>query len=152
MSLIDVGSNSRPAFFDLSGDWKADADVRVSVAFGSGQLRLPRDVTVQGLTGHLATQNGPATGPEGEIGPPTLNLDVHFDVGDIQVNLADKKDRKRSSHEIARAIRDELAAIGREFDASVKIAEVPPGPRVNRPVVGSGITRDAPVSATYTTR
>jgi multidrug efflux pump subunit AcrB len=56
-------------------------------------------------------------------------------VGDIQVNLVDKKHRKRSSHEIARSIRDELAAIGEEHGASVKIAEVPPGPPVMAPIV-----------------
>jgi multidrug efflux pump subunit AcrB len=55
--------------------------------------------------------------------------------GDIQVNLVDKHHRKRSSHEIARSVRDELAEIGREFEASVKIAEVPPGPPVMSPIV-----------------
>jgi multidrug efflux pump subunit AcrB len=56
-------------------------------------------------------------------------------VGDIQVNLLDKHDRKRSSHEIARAVRDELAPIGRRNDASVKVVEVPPGPPVISPIV-----------------
>ena len=56
-------------------------------------------------------------------------------VGDIQVNLADKHHRKRSSHEIARSVRGELAAVGQEFGASVKIAEVPPGPPVMAPIV-----------------
>ena len=55
--------------------------------------------------------------------------------GDIQVNLVDKHHRKRSSHEIARSVRGELAEIGREFGASVKIAEVPPGPPVMSPIV-----------------
>jgi multidrug efflux pump subunit AcrB len=62
-------------------------------------------------------------------------LRADSNVGDIQVNLADKKHRKRSSHEIARSIRDELATIGREYGASVKIAEVPPGPPVMAPIV-----------------
>ncbi len=56
-------------------------------------------------------------------------------VGDIQVNLVDKKHRDRSSHEIARAVRDELAEIGRRYDASVKVVEVPPGPPVISPIV-----------------
>ena len=56
-------------------------------------------------------------------------------VGDIQVNLVDKKHRDRSSHEIARAVRDELARIGRRYDASVKVVEVPPGPPVISPIV-----------------
>jgi multidrug efflux pump subunit AcrB len=56
-------------------------------------------------------------------------------VGDIQVNLVDKSQRERSSHEIARSIRDDLQRIGRQFDANVKMAEVPPGPPVQAPLV-----------------
>ena len=56
-------------------------------------------------------------------------------VGDIQVNLVDKHYRDRSSHEIARAVRDELAPIGRRNNASVKVVEVPPGPPVISPIV-----------------
>ena len=56
-------------------------------------------------------------------------------VGDIQVNLADKSDRKRSSHEIARAVRDQLAPVGQRNNASVKVVEVPPGPPVISPIV-----------------
>ncbi len=56
-------------------------------------------------------------------------------VGDIQVNLADRKDRDRSSHEIARAVRDLLAPIGQANKASVKVVEVPPGPPVISPIV-----------------
>jgi len=56
-------------------------------------------------------------------------------VGDIQVNLVDKKHRDRSSHEIALAVRDELAEIGRRHNASVKVVEVPPGPPVISPIV-----------------
>ena len=33
-------------------------------------------------------------------------------VGDIQVNLVDKHDRDRSSHEIARAVRDAIGPVG----------------------------------------
>jgi multidrug efflux pump subunit AcrB len=56
-------------------------------------------------------------------------------VGDIQVNLLDKKHRDRSSHEIARAVRADLAEIGRRHSASVKVVEVPPGPPVMSPIV-----------------
>ncbi|NIA27302.1 MAG: AcrB/AcrD/AcrF family protein [Desulfobulbaceae bacterium] len=56
-------------------------------------------------------------------------------VGDIQVNLVNKKHRDRSSHQIALAVRDELAEIGRRYDASVKVVEVPPGPPVISPIV-----------------
>ncbi|QDH69194.1 efflux RND transporter permease subunit [Marilutibacter alkalisoli] len=56
-------------------------------------------------------------------------------VGDLQVNLVDKHDRHRQSHEIARALRPALAAIGGAHGASVKVVEVPPGPPVLAPLV-----------------
>ena len=56
-------------------------------------------------------------------------------VGDLQVNLVDKHLRKRQSHDIARALRPQLAAIGKRHGASVKVVEVPPGPPVLSPLV-----------------
>ena len=56
-------------------------------------------------------------------------------VGDIQVNLADRKKRDRKSHEIAASVRAPLQEIGRRFNANVKIVEVPPGPPVQAPLV-----------------
>lgn len=56
-------------------------------------------------------------------------------VGDLQVNLVDKHNRDRQSHEIARAIRPMLAKIGERHGASVKVVEVPPGPPVLSPLV-----------------
>jgi multidrug efflux pump subunit AcrB len=56
-------------------------------------------------------------------------------VGDIQVNLQDKHNRKRSSHEIALAVRNPLVEIGEKYSASVKVVEVPPGPPVQAPLV-----------------
>lgn len=55
--------------------------------------------------------------------------------GDIQVNLIDDSDRKRQSHDIGTAIRPYLQEIGRQFDANVKVVEVPPGPPVLAPLV-----------------
>ncbi len=55
--------------------------------------------------------------------------------GDIQINLADKAQRDRKSHEIARAVRAPLQAIGEKYGAAVKIVEVPPGPPVQSPLV-----------------
>ncbi len=55
--------------------------------------------------------------------------------GDIQVNLVEKHARKRKSHDIARAAREPLQAIGRRLGANVKIVEVPPGPPVLAPLV-----------------
>lgn len=64
-------------------------------------------------------------------------------VGDLQVNLVDKHARSRKSHDIARALRPQLAAIGGKYGASVKIAEVPPGPPVMAPLVAEVYGPDA---------
>ena len=55
--------------------------------------------------------------------------------GDIQVNLQAKSLRDRKSHEIANALRMPLQKIGKQFNANVKIVEVPPGPPVLSPLV-----------------
>ncbi|MCX9155239.1 efflux RND transporter permease subunit [Niveibacterium sp. 24ML] len=57
------------------------------------------------------------------------------ELGDIQVNLADKHHRSRKSHEIALAVRPELQAIAKKHGARVKVVEVPPGPPVMSPIV-----------------
>jgi multidrug efflux pump subunit AcrB len=56
-------------------------------------------------------------------------------VGDIQVNLTDKHERDRQSHEIAMAARPMLAEIGQRRGATVQVVEVPPGPPVQAPIV-----------------
>jgi multidrug efflux pump subunit AcrB len=56
-------------------------------------------------------------------------------MGDIQVNLQDKANRDRSSHEIASAVRTALAPVAEKHAASVKVVEVPPGPPVMSPIV-----------------
>ncbi|MDP3638795.1 MAG: efflux RND transporter permease subunit, partial [Azonexus sp.] len=55
--------------------------------------------------------------------------------GDIQVNLADKDQRTRQSHEIAFSLRDRIEAIGKKNGGVAKVVEVPPGPPVMSPIV-----------------
>ncbi|OGS90388.1 MAG: multidrug transporter AcrB [Gallionellales bacterium GWA2_60_18] len=55
--------------------------------------------------------------------------------GDMQVNLRDKHQRSRSSHEIATSVREPIEAIAKKWGAKVKIVEVPPGPPVMSPIV-----------------
>jgi multidrug efflux pump subunit AcrB len=55
--------------------------------------------------------------------------------GDIQVNLVDRTERDRQSHEIAMAARAPLQQVGQRFGANVKVVEVPPGPPVIAPLV-----------------
>ncbi|HZM33118.1 MAG TPA: efflux RND transporter permease subunit [Burkholderiales bacterium] len=57
------------------------------------------------------------------------------EMGDLQVNLVAKGARKRTSHEIAAAVRPRLDAIAQSWGAALKVVEVPPGPPVLAPIV-----------------
>lgn len=51
-------------------------------------------------------------------------------IADIQLNLVDKSERDAQSHDIAKRIRPVVQEIGEEYNAIVKVVEVPPGPPV----------------------
>lgn len=55
--------------------------------------------------------------------------------GDIQVNLVERKQRARDSHEIATLVRPRLNKIAEQFGGKVKVVEVPPGPPVWSPIL-----------------
>lgn len=57
------------------------------------------------------------------------------ELGDIQVNLVDKSERHRDSHAIAVAVREALQEIASQYNANVKVVEVPPGPPVWSPIL-----------------
>ena len=57
------------------------------------------------------------------------------EMGDIQVNLVDKKHRDRQSHEIAVSVRDRVVAVATKHGGNAKVVEVPPGPPVMSPIV-----------------
>ncbi|QSX32332.1 efflux RND transporter permease subunit [Shewanella avicenniae] len=57
------------------------------------------------------------------------------EAGDIQVNLVDKHHRDRDSHSISLAVRGPLQQIAAQYQANVKVVEVPPGPPVWSPIV-----------------
>ena len=57
------------------------------------------------------------------------------EMGDIQVNLVDKKHRHRQSHEIAVSVRERVVAVARKRGGNAKVVEVPPGPPVMSPIV-----------------
>ncbi|HZD04636.1 MAG TPA: efflux RND transporter permease subunit, partial [Longimicrobiales bacterium] len=54
---------------------------------------------------------------------------------DIQVNLVPKEDRAAQSHAIAKRVRPLIAAAAARHGATVKVAEVPPGPPVLQTLV-----------------
>ena len=51
-------------------------------------------------------------------------------VADLQVNLLPKHERQRSSHVIAKTVREPLTEIAQRLGVRVKVLEVPPGPPV----------------------
>lgn len=78
----------------------------------------------------------------GTAGPISFNgLVRHYDlrsgenIGDIQVNLVDKKDRSQQSHEIVKQMRPAIQKIAKKYNANVKLVEVPPGPPVLSTIV-----------------
>ncbi len=89
---------------------------------------VPEVHSVQGYAGTAAPINF-----NGLVRQYYLRSDANM--GDLQVNLVDRHQRQRKSHDIARAVRPTLAAIGERFGASVKVVEVPPGPPVMAPLV-----------------
>ena len=78
----------------------------------------------------------------GDAAPVNLNgLVRHYDMrsaphhGDVQVNLVSAHGRSEQSHAIAKRMREPLTEIGDRYEASVKVAEVPPGPPVRATLV-----------------
>ncbi|MDR9468228.1 efflux RND transporter permease subunit [Marinospirillum sp.] len=101
---------------------------RVLLALGEHLETLPEVKNWQSYAGTAAPINF-----NGLVRQYYLRAEPHM--GDLQVNLVNKGDRDRASHEIALAVREPLQAIGEEFAANVKVVEVPPGPPVLSPLV-----------------
>ncbi|HEX8985180.1 MAG TPA: efflux RND transporter permease subunit [Bryobacteraceae bacterium] len=69
-------------------------------------------------------------------------------VADIQVNLLSKGERSLQSHAIAKAVRNRLLPVARQYNARIKVAEVPPGPPVLSTLVAEvyGPTQEGQIS------
>jgi len=64
-------------------------------------------------------------------------------VADVQVNLLPKDERADQSHAVALRMRPVVDSLARAYDASVKVAEVPPGPPVQATLVAEVYGTDA---------
>ncbi len=126
----------------LPFDNKSEFQVVVDMPEGTTLEQTAR--TLQVLGKHLATipEVTDYQAYAGTAAPINFNglvrqyyLRSGSNVGDIQVNLSDKAHRHRKSHEIATAVRAELQQLGKQYDANVKVVEVPPGPPVLSPLV-----------------
>lgn len=106
---------------------------------------LERTAAVAKELGLYVSKNDKVTNYQTYVGtsaPISFNgLIRHYDyrsgdnVADIQVNLVDKGERSEQSHDIAKSMRVNLQAIGKRYNANVKVVEVPPGPPVMSTIV-----------------
>ncbi|MGY6519897.1 MAG: efflux RND transporter permease subunit [Lysobacteraceae bacterium] len=113
---------------DLPEGATLEATNRLLVELAAEVAALPEVLDFQGYAGTSAPVNF-----NGLVRQYYLREGANL--GDLQVNLVDRRDRRRQSHDIARAVRPALAAIGERHGASVKVVEVPPGPPVMAPIV-----------------
>jgi multidrug efflux pump subunit AcrB len=100
----------------------------VAAALASATLQDEAVVNVQQYVGTAAPYNF-----NGLVRHYFLRSGPHQ--GDVQVSLAPRGKRHRSSHAIAREARPLVDAIARRYAARVKVAEVPPGPPVLQTLV-----------------
>ena len=114
-------------------------------------LDMPEGSTLE-MTARVAMEMGDAVSEDpdvvnyqiyaGTASPYNFNgLVRHYfmrsgpNVADIQVNLKAKSERRLQSHDIAKRVRPDLAAIAKKYGAAVAVAEVPPGPPVLQTLV-----------------
>lgn len=95
----------------------------VAQAVAAAVLQLPEVETVQTHAGSAAPFNF-----NGLVRHYFLRAEPHL--GDVQINLAHKEHRSRSSHEIALDIRERLAGLDLPAGTVLKTVEPPPGPPV----------------------
>lgn len=113
---------------DMPEGSSLEQTARVLTELGNYLATVPEVTDYQAYVGTAAPINF-----NGLVRQYYLRTGAH--VGDLQVNLVDKKHRKRQSHAIALAVRAPLQEIGRKYDANVQVVEVPPGPPVMSPLV-----------------
>ena len=100
----------------LLGELAAKVDLLPEVLNYQAYVGTSAPVTFNGLVRQYFLRQGPL-------------------VGDLQINLLDKHQRNRKSHDIALALRPELQEAAKKYNASVKVVEVPPGPPVMAPLL-----------------
>lgn len=135
----------------LPFDNKNEFQVMIDMPEGT---TLERTAAVAKELGIYVSKNDKVTSFQTYVGtssPINFNgLVRHYDlrsgdnVADIQVNLVDKGKRSEQSHDIAKSMRAGLQAIGRRYNANVKVVEVPPGPPVMSTIVAEIYGPDYP--------
>jgi multidrug efflux pump subunit AcrB len=126
--LPKANKNTFLVSIDMPAGTALESTDRVSRAVGDYLSRIPevKDYEAFVGTGSVIDFNGLLRGG-------AFREASHF--ADIRVNLLGKEERSRSSEKIVLAIRPDIAKIGQELGANVKLVEDPPGPPVRSTVV-----------------
>jgi multidrug efflux pump subunit AcrB len=121
---------------DMPEGTPLERTARVATALASEVLRDPGVRNVQSYTGLASPYNF-----NGLVRHYFLRQGPH--VADLQVNLRSKDERGEQSHAIATRVRTRLLPVARRFDATIQVAEVPPGPPVLQTLVAEIYGPDA---------
>lgn len=113
---------------DMPAGTPVEETARVLQEIGSELAKVPEVVNYQAYAGTASPINFNGLVRQ-------YYLRAAPEKGDIQVNLVDKHERSRQSHEIAVSVRDAVEAIGKRNGGVAKVVEVPPGPPVMSPIV-----------------
>jgi multidrug efflux pump subunit AcrB len=113
---------------DMPEGTALEQTARVSAELAREVLRDEAVVNVQSYVGLSAPYNF-----NGLVRHYFLRRGSHL--ADLQVNLRPKDERSEQSHGIARRVRERLIPIARRFDATIQVAEAPPGPPVLQTLV-----------------
>ncbi len=109
---------------------------RAAAALAAEVLRDPGVQDVQSYTGLASPYNF-----NGLVRHYFLRQGPH--VADLQVNLLPKDDRDEQSHDIAKRVRARLLPTAARLNATIQVAEVPPGPPVLQTLVAEIYGPDA---------
>ncbi|MGE5837271.1 MAG: efflux RND transporter permease subunit [Acidobacteriota bacterium] len=113
---------------DLPEGTALEQTARVSAELAREALKDAAVVNVQSYVGLSSPYNF-----NGLVRRYFLRRAPHL--ADLQVNLLPRADRREQSHEIAKRVRVRLLPIARRFNATIQVAEVPPGPPVLQTLV-----------------
>ena len=113
---------------DMPAGTPVEETARVLQEIGSELAKVPEVVNYQAYAGTASPINFNGLVRQ-------YYLRAAPEKGDIQVNLVDKHERSRQSHEIAVSVRDAVEAVGKRNGGVAKVVEVPPGPPVMSPIV-----------------
>jgi multidrug efflux pump subunit AcrB len=106
---------------DMPEGTALETTARVASAMASAALDDESVVSVQQYVGVSGPYNF-----NGLVRHYFLRRAPHL--ADLQVNLVPKSERPEQSHEVAGNVRERLAPIAARFDATIQVAELPPGP------------------------